>query len=256
MLRNAGTEKITFVGGEPMLCPYIGALLVEAKRSRLSTKIVSNGTGFTKAFLNMYSEYIDQISLSIDSSMNEREKQLGRGNGRHVDIIKKVSSRLRDYEIPLQVNTTVTSLTWDEDMHELIEELQPFRWKVFQVLPIKGQNDGLVDDLLITKEKFEHFKKTHKDIKYGIFENNDLMTGSYIMLDPIGRFIDNTKGRHIYSDSIFKIGVKKAFKQITWNTKKFQERKGMYNWGSLKKDLFERKRNLISSRIIKKRLMG
>ena len=37
MLAEAGAEKITFVGGEPTLCPYLGDLVVAAKRAGLVT---------------------------------------------------------------------------------------------------------------------------------------------------------------------------------------------------------------------------
>ncbi|MBD3192322.1 MAG: radical SAM protein, partial [Candidatus Heimdallarchaeota archaeon] len=185
MLKGAGTEKITFVGGEPMLCPYIGELLVKSNEIDIATKIVSNGTGFTEKFLSKYHSFIDSVSLSIDSSSNEKETILGRGWGKHVDRIIALSDLLRDFQIPLQINTTITSLTWNEDMHELIYRLDPFRWKVFQVLPIKGQNDGLVDEFLISKEEFSFFIEKHEDIDVAIFEDNDLMIGSYIMLDPI-----------------------------------------------------------------------
>ena len=248
LLRDAGTEKLTFVGGEPMLCPYLGKLLIEAKKYGLSTKIVSNGTGFSTTFLKSFATYIDQVSLSIDSSSNSIEQTLGRGWGSHVDNIMSTCKRLQIFRIPYQINTTVTKLTWNEDMRTLIEKLNPFRWKVFQVLPIKGQNDGQVEELLISKKEFETFKQNHLDIPFAVFEDSDLMTGSYIMLDPIGRFFDNTSGKHTYSESIFKIGVIEAFKQIHWDKHKFVQRNGFYNWHTIKKNLFESKISFSSSK--------
>ena len=37
-------------------------------------------------------------------------------------------------------------------MTDLVLELRPERWKIFEVLPVEGQNDGDVDDLLLVKE--------------------------------------------------------------------------------------------------------
>ena len=233
MLEDAGTEKLTLVGGEPMLCPYIGDLLIAAKDCELATKIVSNGTGFTDKFLKKYHNYIDTVSLSLDSSYNDVETQLGRGNG-HVNLIREVTQKIREFDISLQINTTVTKLTYQEDMHTIINELKPFRWKVFQVLPIEGENDGRVDDLLITDEEFDLFKRRHSDILQGIFECNDDMIGSYIMLDPIGRFFQNDTGKYVYSDSIFDVGVITAFQQVVWDKQKFEDRGGIYDWHSRK----------------------
>ncbi len=230
LLKEAGTEKISFVGGEPMLCDYLDELLKESFYQGLANKIVSNGTGFTEDFLEKNCNYISIVGLSLDSASSEVNIQLGRGKGKHLERIKATADLLRKYNIQLHLNTTVTKLTWQEDMSDLIRELKPIRWKVFQVLRVKGENDGKVDSLLISDNEFENFKNTHKDIPQAIFENNDLMYGSYVMLDPIGRFFQNTEGFYQYSDSIFDIGVKKALKQIQWDIDKFTKRKGIYDW--------------------------
>ena len=51
LLAEAGADKLTFVGGEPTLCPFLGELLVEAKKCGLTTCIVSNASGLNKEFL-------------------------------------------------------------------------------------------------------------------------------------------------------------------------------------------------------------
>ena len=248
MLKDVGTEKITFVGGEPMLCPYIGELLMQSKRIGLITKLVSNGTNITEDFLANYGQFIDYITLSLDSSSNKIERELGRGRGNYVDKIKEIAVIIKEYSIPLQINTTITKLNWQEDMNEIMSELDPIRWKVFQVLKIEGQNSNLVDDLLISHDEFNYFKQKHHKKRRVIFEDNDLMTGSYIMLDPIGRFFDNTTGKHHYSESIFTVGVLEAFNQITWRKEKFIQRNGLYFKFSQKKLLT----NMLKSKIIVK----
>jgi len=240
MLRGAGTEKITFVGGEPMLCPYIGDLLKRSKEVGLVTKIVSNGTNITQKFLTNYGQYIDYITLSLDSSSNKVAKDLGRGGGNYVDEIKRIALLIKAHSIPLQINSTITKLNWQEDMNKIISELDPIRWKVFQVLKIEGQNSNLVDDLLISYDEFNYFKQKHQKNSRVIFEDNDLMTGSYIMLDPIGRFFDNITGKHNYSESIFSIGVLEAFYQTIWRKEKFIKRNGLYYQLPQKKSLLKK----------------
>ena len=71
MLADAGVKKLTFVGGEPTLCPYLGELLEEAKRVGLTTCIVSNGTGLTDSFLDTWGQHVDWVGLSIDASNDD-----------------------------------------------------------------------------------------------------------------------------------------------------------------------------------------
>ena len=68
VLAGEGVDKVTFVGGEPTLCPWLGEYLVKAKDLGMTTCIVSNGTGLTDDFLNLWSEYIDWVGISIDAS--------------------------------------------------------------------------------------------------------------------------------------------------------------------------------------------
>ncbi|MHA1401942.1 MAG: viperin family antiviral radical SAM protein, partial [Candidatus Heimdallarchaeaceae archaeon] len=230
LLEKAGTNKLSFTGGEPLLCPYLGDLIIESKQLGLTTMLITNASLLSEEFLYRYHNYIDWIALSIDSADENIQKKLGRGFGCHVRNIKKISKKIQEYNISLKINTVITKLNCDEDMHELIAELKPIRWKVFQVLPIGGQNEGKVESLLISEEEFTSFVQKHIDLN-PIAEKNEYMMGSYLMLDAKGRFFQNTKGHLEYSDSILRVGVNKALNQVGgWDTKRFIQRGGLYNW--------------------------
>lgn len=57
-------------------------------------------------------------------------------------------------------------------------------------------------------------------------EDTEHMTGSYIMVDPSGRFFQNRKGAagYDYSPPILEVGAKAAFETIGWSAVKFQAR--------------------------------
>lgn len=54
------------------------------------------------------------------------------------------------------------------------------------------------------------------------------MTESYLMINPEGRFYQNTEGKYIYSSKILEVGLSQAIQEIEFNDKKFIERKGVY----------------------------
>ena len=150
MLAEAGADKITFVGGEPTLCPYLGDLLVASKEVGLTTCIVSNASGLTEAFLDEWGHLIDWVGLSIDASNDEIHAEIGRGmrgdlarsRSHHLELANDAWNRCRSRGIRMKLNTVVCKANLDDDMTELVLKLRPERWKIFEVLPVDGQNDG------------------------------------------------------------------------------------------------------------------
>ena len=87
------------------------------------------------------------------------------------------------------------------------------------MLPVSGQNDGLVENLVITDEEFDRYVARNRYVETkGIVvvpESNELMTGSYVMVDPAGRFFDNVAGTHVYSRPIGQVGVGAALREVS-----------------------------------------
>ena len=113
------------------------------------------------------------------------------------DYLRAIGA-LKRHNIRVKINTVVTKATLEEDLTDFIIEARPERWKVLQVLPVLGQNDGIVDSHLISDEEFDCYVREGRRVEsHGITlvpENNDMMTGSYVMVDPAGRFFDNVAG--------------------------------------------------------------
>ena len=174
------------------------------------------------------------MGLSIDSPDEKSQHALGRGNGNHVSRTTKLSEKCHKLGLRIKLNTVLTSYTWKQDMTALILKLHPERWKIFQVLPVVGQNDHSIYPLLITPEQFTHFIGRHASIrKQGIEvvpEDNNAMLDSYVMIDPIGRFISNTDGIQTYSKPILEVGLEKALSEAGFNPEKFDSRGGGYQW--------------------------
>ena len=242
MLADAGAEKITFVGGEPTLCPFLGDLLTVSKEVGLTTCIVSNATGLTESFLDEWGHLIDWIGLSIDASNDTLHAKIGRGlrsdlsrgKSNHLALAKETWKKCQDRGIRMKLNTVVCSHNLDDDMTSLVRELMPERWKIFQVLEVKGQNDDEIEDLLVTQQAFNNWIERHRIVsEEGIQfvpESNDLMRGSYAMLDALGRFYTNVDGGHRYGPSILSVGVGNAWKQNTFLEERFEQRGGVYDW--------------------------
>jgi radical S-adenosyl methionine domain-containing protein 2 len=241
-LAEIGFEKITFVGGEPTLCPWLLELIKVAKEAKLVTMIVTNGSGISDEFLSKSQNSLDWIAISIDSLNTETNLAIGRAiNGKKAFSFKEykeIITRIKSYGFGLKINTVVNQLNYAEDLSELIQFAQPKRWKIFQALPIEGQNDGKIEPLLITGEQFLGFVDNHQSLN-GITEiipeSNYDMKGSYAMVDPAGRFYDNENGKHRYSLPILEVGARIAIQQVNFDFEKFVNRGGIYDF-HVKKD--------------------
>ena len=236
-LSRAGFQKINFAGGEPTLCRWLPDLIILAKDMGLTTSVVTNGSRVTQEWLNRLDGCLDWAALSIDSVNSDTLNGIGwtttSGPMSERDYLNAIGV-LRQQDVRVKVNTVVTRNNLHEDLTGFIVDARPERWKLLQVLPVKGQNDSIIDQCVISPEEFAFYVENNKRVEaYGIKvvpENNDQMTGSYVMVDPAGRFFDNIDGIHNYSRPILEVGIDEAIGDVTVDSGKFLSRGGLYDW--------------------------
>ncbi|MBN2739412.1 MAG: hypothetical protein JXR35_00780 [Rhodobacteraceae bacterium] len=133
------------------------------------------------------------------------------------------AARVENPDIKIKLNTVVNAHNFIEDLSNLIEVIAPEKWKVFRALL------ATTDALLVSDQNFSEFVKCHEHLEHIMrVENNDTMLASYLMVDPLGRFFDNSvclrSKEYCYSDPIHEVGAKKAFYQITFYENAFNAR--------------------------------
>jgi radical S-adenosyl methionine domain-containing protein 2 len=231
MLAKAGARRMTFAGGEPTLHSGLGQCLAEARARGLETSVVSNGARLSE-LLDECGAALDWVTLSLESGDERVQASLGRGDGSHVRRVRELARRVKGLGIRLKINTVVTRLNVDEDLSLLMGELRPERWKLLQVLKIAGENDDEVGCLSISAQQFNTFVERHRGVAGdGIVvvpEDNEAMSGSYVMVDPMGRFVSNLRGRYFYSRRILDVGVEAAFEDVDFDVAKYVERGAVY----------------------------
>ncbi|MFY9343389.1 MAG: viperin family antiviral radical SAM protein [Planctomycetota bacterium] len=233
-----GFERITFVGGEPTLCPWLPEALQLAHSLGLATSMVTNGTKMLRdpALRDAILAGMDWIGLSVDSGCADTNRAIGRTYGRSVispDELATLADFIHRAGVQLKVNTVVQRHNLDEDLAPLVRRLRPGRWKLLQVLPVRGQNDADYIDLAITRDEFQRFVDCHRPVgSSGITivpEDHELMTGSYAMVDPGGYAYDNVAGQHRYSSApVHQIGWRTAFTEVQLLAERFVARGGNY----------------------------
>ena len=238
LLREAGMQKLNIAGGEPFLYPkFLGTLVRHCKEAMHleSVSIVTNGSKVTERWLAQWGRYVDVLAVSCDSMNEATNVAIGRGDGNNVQQLFRIRDWCRKYGIKFKLNTVVCRLNYDEDMAAMVRELAPFRWKVFQVLMVKGENDSPetlrdVRKWEIGDTEFALFCARHQDVPGFIPESNRVMASSYLLVDEYMRFMDKGSGVMKESESILDVGVEKALSQVRWDVDAFNERGGVYDW--------------------------
>ena len=233
-----GARKLTFVGGEPTLCPWLGDLIDRAKQRGLVTMLVSNGWNLRDPeYMRSKLRNLDWLTLSVDSIDLDNNIRSGRAHlGRETiaprELILIADQALR-MDMRLKLNTVVHDINGDDDLGLFVAALRPSRWKLFRVLPVAGQNQRF-DDFEITRERFAAYVERHRWLeRVGVDvvpEDNEDMRGTYAMIDPRGCFYDAVDGRYHYSERILEVGLAQAWAQVRFSSDAFERRGGNYDF--------------------------
>lgn len=234
---SAGFKKITFAGGEPTLCKWLPKLIKRAKLGGLTTMIVTNGFMLSNNYLKKLRGSLDWIAISIDSISSETNRKTGRNTRQMIpdeDFYRKIILNIKKNEFRLKINTVVSKSNYLENLNDFIISTKPDRWKVFQTLLINGQNSNNISEFEVSDMQFQMFMDNHASLEnYKInvvFEKNEDMLKSYVMIDPAGRFYGNSGKKYVYSAPILEVGIIPAYSQIEVIYQKFLSRQGLYDW--------------------------
>ena len=228
-LYNSGVKKVTFAGGEPMTYKNIKEVIVYAKSIGLITSIISNGTGMTKEWLTEMKPHLDWIGISMDSLNPETNSLIGRKSNKLTDYLS-LFKNIKSLGYKFKINTVVNKYNYNENLNTIIDMFKPDRWKVFEALRVKGQNDATFDEVSITSTQYKIFTEKHKHQPSIVIEDNNLLTASYLLIDPKGRFYENWGDNPKKSDSLINNTVEHCLSQIKIDRNMFLERGGVYKW--------------------------
>lgn len=215
--------------------PLFYDLLRVSKEMGFVVCITTNGSFLNANTIRKMKDYVSWIGISIDSPSDETAAEMGRGKGNHLAHIKKIAPMIHEAGIKLKINTVVTKQTKDEDMREVIAELKPARWKVFQFLTIPGQNDHVRDEFAVTAEEFSKYCERHRTVElesegktiYPVFESAECMCDSYFMIDANGEVEVNTPDEVLHVP-LNAVTLENFSKLVDYE--KYAERGAVYAW--------------------------
>ena len=222
-----GSVRLNLAGGEPLLYTRrLLQMLPVARDIGFDVSLITNGTRLDPGFMGSLAPSISLLGLSIDSPSTWNNQEIGRmdrrGNQLDIDSLAEAvdEGRRRNPSLKVKVNTVVNKVNQSDDLTGVIERLRPEKWKVLRMLPVV---DGR---LAVSQQAFDDFVGRHAHLAaIRHVEDNQDMTESYLMVDPMGRFFQNAPGAsakgYRYSQPILEVGAPAAFAGMRFSAPKF-----------------------------------
>lgn len=216
--------RLNIAGGEPTLSKNLDFVIQTAFSIGFRVSIITNSSILTTKFIRENAKYISMLAITIDSLDTEINHKIGRfSKNKSLEFSKIFKNiellRIINKDLKIKINTVVNKYNYGEYIGDFISLVKPDKWKVFQALSIN------TNEIHCSKEQYMIFLQNHKNQNLDVFsESNDEMTDSYIMIDPYGRFYQNTNSTYTYSKSILEICTSEITNHVNVNFDKYNNR--------------------------------
>lgn len=152
---SLGFHTVTFGGGDPFQYSYLADLAQRAKAAGLNVHVDTHGKSLTQSQANqqLVIGAIDLLGLPLDGPNSDVHDGMRNAPG-HFDIVMKRLRWLKTIGTRIKVNTIVSRRNVDSltELVPLVLELAPWRWSVYQYMPLgPGAQVSAVHSLELTE---------------------------------------------------------------------------------------------------------
>ena len=197
-----GITDITWTGGEALLYPNLIRLLKRAKQSGINNKLITNGMLLAQNDeIKEICNYLDSLTLSIDSTNNETNAELGREIN-HYDNIKTILDYVKDKELKLNINTVVSkkNINQLDELGNFLNKYNISSWRVFQFMPLRETAEKNKEQFEISDAEFESKKgvfQKFENIGRVDYRQEQDMEDKYVLLVANGDIVKTENGKDV-----------------------------------------------------------
>lgn len=193
----SGISEITWTGGEALLLDGINELIMKSYKHGIKNKLITNGKLLTNEKIDQISNYLDSITLSIDSVDDNINNKLGRGIN-HFSNIDTILNKLQNTNIKIRINTVVNkyNLNSISKLVECLNNYNVYSWRLFKFMPLRETAIKNQEEFDITNNEFDKaLKYVRKNTKIEKIESRvkDDMEKKYILILADGSIVVTNK---------------------------------------------------------------
>lgn len=201
LIRDNITD-ITWTGGEALLYPGLSELLKIAHENGIRNKLITNGIVLAgnEKMKSIY-QYLDSLTLSIDSVSDKINKEIGRGE-EHYKNIKQILEYLKGRNLNTTINTVLSQKNIQniQELGEFLSQYDITAWRVFKFMPLRETAQINKEEFEITDDQFERskqiFRKFTKISKIEFRTEQD-MEDKYVLIVANGDIIQTQDGKDV-----------------------------------------------------------
>ena len=236
-----GVKALTWTGGEALLYNGFSNLLKIAKENGVKSKLLTNGKILANNNdIRKICDYLDSLSLSLDSMNDEINIKMGRGKDQFSNV-KIVLEYLKNRNLKTTINTVVSKVNIEylEELGNFLKNYNINAWRIFRFSPLRetakrNQKYFEISDLefnnaekIINKFKdnftIEYRKGDDFETKYVNIINDgevtktengvDIVIGK-VLEDNFAKILINSEINSIFVNSLKNLKNNEAFNKI------------------------------------------
>lgn len=197
-----GITDITWTGGEALMYQRVDSLIQESYERGIRNKLITNGEILCSSNMKILN-YLDSLTLSIDSTNREINDKLGRGK-KHFENVKYILDYMKNNQInvKLRINTVISKLNLDDisNLVLFLNEYNIYAWRIFRFMPLRETAVRNQKKFEISDQQFNFIKEKCSDetnIKTVEYREEKDMEKKYILLVANGDIIVTEDGKDI-----------------------------------------------------------
>lgn len=197
-----GVTDITWTGGEALIYDNIEDLIKMAYQKGINNKLITNGKILANSNMEIMN-YLDSLTLSLDSTNEKINKELGRGE-EHFNNVKYILDYIKknNIAIKLRINTVANKSNIDniEELITFLNSYNIYAWRIFRFMPLRETAIKNKAEFEISDEQFENIKEKCNEkcnIKIIEYREEDDMEKKYVLLVANGDIFITENGKDV-----------------------------------------------------------